>query len=108
MNQELRERVADIVRETLAERFTDELEFNPIEVIPAVDEYGGGDGETYLRIFIVFDGYQKALDLHWTSSLIRRIRPKLRDAGVDEFPSPSFVEKSEGPRLERSPKSASA
>jgi hypothetical protein len=108
MNQELRERVADIVRETLAERFTDELEFNPIEVIPAVDEYGGGDGETYLRIFIVFDGDQKALDPHWTSSLIRRIRPKLRDAGVDEFPSPSFVEKSEWPRLERSLKSASA
>ena len=108
MNQELREKVADIVRQTLAERFADELKFNPIEVIPAVDEYGGGDGETYLRIFIVFDGEQAALDPDWTSSLIRRIRPKLRDAGVEEFPSPSFVEKSEWPRLERSLKSASA
>ena len=47
---------------------------------------------------IVFDGVQKALDPRWTSGLIgliRRIRPKLIEAGVEESPSPSFVEKSE-------------
>ncbi len=60
--------------------------FDPIEVIPAVDEFGDGDGEAYLRIMIVFDGDQKALDPRWTSGLIRRIRPKLIEAGVEESP----------------------
>ena len=45
-----------------------------------------GDGEPYLRIMIVFDGDQKALDPRWKSGLIRRIRPKLIEAGVEEFP----------------------
>lgn len=108
LNQELRDKVAEIVRETLAERFAGEFKFDPIRVIPAVDEHGDGDGEPYLRIMIVFDGDQEALDPRWTSGLIRRIRPKLIEAGVEEFPSPSFVEKSEWPRLERSLKRASA
>ncbi len=106
--QELREKVADIVRTTLVEHFADKFVFDPIKVIPAIDEFGDGDGEEYLRIMIVFDGDQKALDPRWTSGLIRRIRPKLIDAGVEEFPSPSFVEKSEWPRLERSLKRAGA
>lgn len=108
LNQELRDRVAEIVREALAERFADEFIFDPIIVIPAVDEFGDGDGEPYLRIMIVFDGDQDALDPRWTSGLIRRIRPKLFEAGVEEFPSPSFVKKTEWPRLERSLKRASA
>ena len=108
LNQALRDKVAEIVRETLTERFADELVFDPIRVIPAVDEYGDGDGQPYLRIMIVFDGDQKALDPRWTSGLIRRIRPKLLEAGVEEFPSPSFVEKSEWPRLQRSLKRARA
>ncbi len=101
MNQELRTKVAEIVRKTLEERFADEFVFDPIRVIPTVDEYGDGDGQTYLRIMIVFDGDQEGLDPHWTSGLIRRIRPKLIEAGVGEFPSPSFITKSEWPRLER-------
>ena len=108
LNQERRDEVAKIVRETLTERFADEFIFDPISVIPAVDEFGDGDGEPYLRIMIVFDGDQEALDPHWTSGLIRRIRPKLIEAGVEEFPSPSFVKKSEWPRLERSLKRAGA
>ena len=95
LDQALRDKVADIVRETLAERVAGEFVFDPIKVIPAVDEFGDGDGEPYLRIMIVFDGDQKALDPRWTSGLIRRIRPKLIEAGVEEFPSPSFVGKSE-------------
>ena len=67
-------------------RFRYKFVFDPIQVIPAVDEYGDGDGELYLRIMIMFDGDQEALDPHWTSGLIRRIRPKLIEAGVEEFP----------------------
>ena len=108
MDEQRHERVADIVRNTLMERFADQFVFDPIKVIPVVDEYGDGDGRTYLRIMIVFDGDQKALDPGWTSGLIRRIRPKLVDAGVTEFPSPSFVKKSEWPQLERRLKRACA
>ena len=70
--------------------------FDPIVVVPMVDEFGSdASGETYLRIIIVFDGDQKRLDSSWTSSFIRRIRPKLIEAGIEEFPSPSWVEKSD-------------
>lgn len=89
--------VRKIVRETLAERFTDdEFMFDPIVVVPTVDEWGpDSDGSTYLEILIVFDGDWKKLDIDWIGSLIRRIRPKLNEAGIEEFPAPGFVGKSE-------------
>lgn len=90
-------KVSSIVGETLAERFADEFVFDPIVVIPDTDYLD--DDFKYLRIYIVFDGDQKHLDPRWTSSLIRRIRPKLIDADIEEFPSPSFVKKSEWPRM---------
>ena len=101
ITQEQNKKVQTIVRETLAERFSsDEFVFNPIVVVPMVDEYGSdASGETYLRIIIVFDGDQKRLDSSWTSGFIRRIRPKLIEAGIEAFPSPSWVEKSEWWRL---------
>ena len=100
MMRERDEIVKTIVRETLAERFTaDEFVFDPIQVVPVVDEFGDGDGKEYLRIVIVFAGDQKLLDPAWTSGFIRRIEPKLIETGIEEFPSPSFVEKSEWSRL---------
>ena len=83
MTQEQNKNVQTIVRETIAERFSsDEFVFDPIVVVPMVDEFGSdASGETYLRIIIVFDGDQKRLDSRWTSSFIRRIRPKLIEAG---------------------------
>lgn len=101
MEQGVQTKVAEIVRKTLAERFGDTA-FGPIRVIPALDEFGDGDGEEYIRIVVVFDGDQDALDARWTSTLIRRIRPKLLDEGVKQFPSFSFVGKSEWPQFERS------
>lgn len=98
------EQVKEIVGKTLKERFGNEFVFDPIEVRPDIDEYG----EEYLRIMIIFDGDQRQLDPRWTSGLITRIRPKLIEAGVEEFPSPSFIEKSEWQRLYRKPNRASA
>ena len=94
-------RVETIVKETLEDRFKDEFVFEPVLAVPAVDEFGDGDGSTYLRIMIIFDGDQKQLDPDWTSGLIGRIEPKLIDAGIEEFPSPSFMEKSEWLSLHR-------
>lgn len=93
------DKVSSIVGETLAERFAGEFVFDPIVVIPDTD-YLDEDFK-YLRIYIVFDGDQARLDPSWTSGLIRRIIPKLMAEGVDEFPSPSFVKKSEWPRMEK-------
>ena len=100
MDEGVQEKVTEIVRTTLAERFSD-IVFGPIRVIPALDEFGDGDGEEYLRIVVVFDGDQNALDAHWTSTLIRLIRPKLLHEGVKQFPSFSFVGKSEWPQFAR-------
>ena len=106
MQDELRSKVAEIVRTTLEGHFGDKFVFDPIMVVPAVDEYGDGDAWPYLRVLIVFEGDQRQLDPHWTSGLIRRIRPKLLEAGIEEFPSPSFIGKSEWPSLERTLKRA--
>ena len=102
MERERRYRRAEIiVRETLEDRFKGKFVFDPVLAVPAIDEFGGGDGSAYLRILIIFDGDQKQLDPGWTSGLIGRIEPKLIDAGIEEFPSPSFIEKSEWLSLNR-------
>ena len=105
MTQMRHEKVRSIVRETLAEHFRDEFVFEPILVVPAADEFGCGDGSAFLRIAVVFDGDQGRLDPTWTSGFITRIRPRLAAEGIEEFPSVSFIEKSEWwqsyPRWER-------
>ena len=92
--------VKTIIRDTLAERFTDdEFIFDPIVIEPPVD-VGDGDDKLYLRILVIFDGNQKNLDPSWTGGgLIRRMRPKLIEAGIEEFPGPRFIGKSEWRRF---------
>lgn len=93
------EKVKEAVREDLEGHFQDLFVFEPIVVHQDVDEFGDGDGEVYLRILIVFDGDQDLLDPAWTLGLIRRIRPKLIDVGVEEFPVPSFINRVEWQRI---------
>lgn len=93
--EEQKDRIIEIIRADLDRRFKGKFVFDPIVVEPAVDEFGGGDGEPYLRIAIVFKGDQNMLDPDWTAGLIPRIRPKLQEESIDEFPSPSFIEESE-------------
>ena len=88
--------VKTIIRDTLAEHFTpEEFVFDPIVVEPPID-VGDGDDNLYLRILVIFDGDQKNLDPDWTGgALITRIRPKLIEAGIEEFPGPAFIGKAE-------------
>ena len=90
--------VRNIVKTDLDEHFHDKPTFGPILVYPEIDDFDDEDDLEYVRILIVFDGDQNDLDPEWTSGLIRRIRPKLYDLGVKEFPIPSFVEKNEWDR----------
>ena len=53
------------------------------------------DGMEYLGITIIFDGDQKLLDPGWTLGLRGRIRRKMAEIDMYEFPSTSFAEKSE-------------
>ena len=86
-----------IVRETLAERFTDDdFIFDPIRISVKVDEYGpDATDEEYLAIVIVFDGDQKNLDASWTSGMIGRLQRKLMAVGINDDVAPVWVEKSE-------------
>jgi hypothetical protein len=95
LTREQLDRVAEIVREDLAEGFGDKFVFDPIWVIPEVDDHLPEDPMDYVQILIVFDGDQDNLDPSWTVGMIRRMRPKLIDAGVSHFPINSFIEKSE-------------
>ena len=92
--QMLYQQIRVIVRQTLAERFSEEeFVFEPVVVSRTTDKFG--DNSAYLRIVIVFDGDQRGLDPAWTSGFLTRIQPKLIEAGIEEFPSVSFIEKSE-------------
>ena len=93
--QDTDEKVKSIVRAVLAESFNDEITFGPILVLHGTDEFGDGAGSPYLRILTVHDHEGSYLDPRWTSSFNMRIRPKLVAAGIEEFPSPGFVGKSE-------------
>ena len=94
MKLELREKAASIVAEKLEERFGDEFVFDPIMVIPKIDDYGE-DYFPYLDIYVVFDGDQANLDPSWTAGMAGRLIPQLMELGVDEFPVTGFVAKSE-------------
>ncbi len=93
------EEVKNIVRAALKESFTNEITFGPIVVVHVVDEFGDGDGSDYLRILIIHDNEDTPLDPRLTSSLIRRIRPKLAEAGIDDFPSPRYIGRAEWRRM---------
>ena len=97
MEAEAKEKVEAIVRSTLEKRFAGDFIFDPIVVIPEIDEYG----DDYLDIIIVFEGDQSNLDPSWTSGLIGRIQPHLAAVGIEAFPVPSFVVKSEWKHMER-------
>ena len=91
ITKETTNKVADMVRALLAERYQDEFVFDPIIVESKFDH----DDEEYLNINIVFDGDQDRLDIDWIIGLVGRMRPALLELGVTGVPGKSFIEKSE-------------
>ena len=91
MTPEAMEKVRDIFAETLDERYAGELKFDPIIVKPDVGYYG----DDYVRVLLVVNGDTGLLDAEWDVGLITRVRDKLGKVGIDEFPSPYFIDQRE-------------
>ena len=91
MTPEALEKVRETFAETLKERYDGILEFDPIIVKPDVDHYG----DDYVRVLLVVNGNLKLLDDDWDGGLITRVRDKLYDLGIMEFPSPYYFSRKE-------------
>ena len=84
------ERISAIIKQHLAERFTDEFSFGPIVPVLRIN-YSDPEGRDYLEIYIVFDGDQKDLDTKWTVGLPDRIRPQLAEIGFTNMIMTSMI-----------------
>jgi hypothetical protein len=91
MTPEAMDKVRQIFAETLDERYAGQLEFDPIIVKPDVGYYG----DDYVRVLLVVNGNTDLLDAEWDVGLITRVRDKLNQLGIYEFPSPYFIESKE-------------
>ena len=89
ITEEQKQELADTAMALLQERFTpDEFVFGPIVIVKRRDFY-----DDYLHIYIVYQGDRKNLDPGWTGRMSGRLRPKLREFGIDHIPCSSFVPK---------------
>ena len=85
------EKVADIARDLLNERFGNDLVFDPVFAKSLVDHYG----DDYIQLYLVFDGDEKKLDLDWTIDMVFEMEPALNEIGVYDLPGKFFIKKSE-------------
>ena len=82
--------VEDVVRSVLSDRLRN-VGIVSIDVRPGVDP----DGDRVLFITVVFDDRAEHLDSRETSSLARRLLPKMQAVGEEGFPIFSFIAESE-------------
>ena len=89
--KEVTDKVENIVRKALKERFEGQLVFDPIIVMPSIDHCG----DEYLHIYVVVDGDYKLLDPGWTLGLPDLIFRHTGEGEVPGIPAHSFIPKSE-------------
>lgn len=89
--QETVEKVEQLVRKDLEERFKDEFIFDPIIANPELDWWG----DEFVHIYIIFDGDQDKLDAKWTIGIEDRLLQQLPEDEHPISPGHSFIEKSE-------------
>ena len=98
ISREIIDRVADIYRRPLEERFQKEgFVFDPIAVVPEIDQYG----DPYLRVHIVASGDWKKLDPQWTGGLTTLVLDEVDALGLgwENAPIKSFTTPAEWKRL---------
>lgn len=91
MTPEAMEKVKSVFEATLYERYAGELVFDPVIVKRDVDFYG----DDYVRVLLVVNGNTNLLDPEWNVGLITRVRNQLDSIGIQEFPSPYFIDSQE-------------
>ena len=103
LNQEAKQKVAEIVMHDLSSQFGDEIKFETVrimssqftkssskQIIPAEDEFG----DPYHRIEVIYSGDGELLDPAWLNGFRRRNRDKLAQWGVNTT-SESYIDKTE-------------
>ena len=101
LTDEVLEKVANIVRQTLEEKFEGlAMEFEDIVIYLRTDPYDYED--KYMDIKIVYVGERKLLDPIWTGTLVGIILPKMEAEGIHVscVPSKSFIPKHEWEELQ--------
>lgn len=86
-----------VIREVLADHF-ENIVIVSVKVEPDFDE----DGDPILLVEVVFDGKARRLDPDKTSSVLRRLRPRIADFG-GAFPVISYIAKSELSKAKTAP-----
>ena len=90
LNQEAKQKIAEIVMHDLSSQFGDEIKFETVRIIPAEDEFG----DPYHRIEVIYSGDGELLDPAWLNGFRRRNRDKLAQWGVNTT-SESYIDKTE-------------
>ncbi|MBB5518074.1 hypothetical protein [Amphiplicatus metriothermophilus] len=83
-------KIRDIVEQVVKDRFPDARILSV-----SVNEDEDFEGERILRVTVVFDSATGLLDSQRAASLVRHMRPKLREAGEEAFPILSFISKAD-------------
>ncbi len=92
MTKEISKELRKLVEDVYKECYGDHVIFNDFFLKFDYDEYGG----EILVVKAIFEGStQKGLRVDSARGLIRHLRNRLEEAGIDAFPITSFVETSE-------------
>ena len=89
ISKEVTDAAAEVVRGLLVERYRDTLIFDPLVVIPKVDNYD----QEYLHFHIAYNGDLEMLDIKWDLKLRLLVIPGLAELGIESVPVFSFIPK---------------
>jgi len=91
LTEEQKIKVADIIRNDLSGRFGEKLQFGPITVTTKTD----GFGEDYCHIRVVYSGDGSLLDPAWLNGFYRRNSLALKECGVTDVTTETYVDETE-------------
>ncbi|MGH6893418.1 MAG: hypothetical protein ACREEP_14300 [Dongiaceae bacterium] len=79
-------KIVEIVKKTLAADFA-KMKILDVKIREELDS----DGEDLLRVYVIFEGAPKDVDVRKLSGAVRHLRPKLSEMGETAFPLFSFI-----------------
>ena len=92
------EKVKAAAAKVLADQYGPDMVFDPIVVVPRDD----GDGETYLHVYMVFDGDISKIDIRKDIQFLGLLAAELGEGASPEVLTKGFIPRSEWPQLVRS------